>query len=194
MSGIELCQVRHLRASGPSLDHVRSVTCHSPFLRGIRNNLNLNCMAFFKKIQQKINGKWYPKSVTVGKPVTTKEVSDRLAQISTVSRADTYAVLMELAGVLADYMSQGRTVKLDGLGTFYYTLTAGGNGVESADKVSVSQIAGVRVRFIPEATKNSGSKTMNRSLISDNIFWMELNAAPETTPEEEGGEDRPEIE
>ncbi len=38
-------------------------------------------MAFFKKIQQKINGKWYPKSVTVGKPVTTKEVSDRLAQI-----------------------------------------------------------------------------------------------------------------
>ena len=151
-------------------------------------------MAFFKKIQQKINGKWYPKSVTVGKPVTTKEVSDRLAQISTVSRADTYTVLMELAGVLADYMSQGRTVKLDGLGTFYYTLTAGGNGVESADKVSVSQIAGVRVRFIPEATKNSGSKTMNRSLISDNIFWMELNAAPETTPEEGGGEDRPEIE
>ena len=151
-------------------------------------------MAFFKKIQQKINGKWYPKSVTVGKPVTTKEVSDRLAQISTVSRADTNAVLMELAGVLADYMSQGRTVKLDGLGTFYYTLTAGGNGVESADKVSVSQIAGVRVRFIPEATKNSGSKTMNRSLISDNIFWMELNGAPETTPEEGGGGDRPEIE
>ena len=111
-----------------------------------------------------------------------------------MSRADTYAVLMELAGVLADYMSQGRTVKLDGLGTFYYTLTAGGNGVESADKVSVSQIAGVRVRFIPEATKNSGSKSMNCTLVSDNIFWMELNAAPETTPEEGGGEDRPEIE
>ena len=152
-------------------------------------------MAFFKKIQQKINGKWYPKSVTVGKPVTTKEVSDRLAQISTVSRADTLMLFSwNMAGVLADYMSQGRTVKLDGLGTFYYTLTAGGNGVESADKVSVSQIAGVRVRFIPEATKNSGSKTMNRSLISDNIFWMELNGASETTPEEGGGEDRPEIE
>lgn len=78
MFGIELCQVRHLRASGPSLDHTRSVTSHFPFWGGIRNNLNLNCMAFFKKIQQKINGKWYPKSVTVGKPVTQKEVSDRL--------------------------------------------------------------------------------------------------------------------
>ena len=133
-------------------------------------------------------------AVTVGKPVTTKEVADRLAQISTVSRADVYAVLMDLAGVLADYMAQGRSVKIDSLGTFYYTITASGNGVDSADKVNASQITGVRVRFIPEATKNSGSKTMNRSLISDNIFWMELNAAPETTPEEGGGEDRPEIE
>ena len=133
-------------------------------------------------------------AVTVGKPVTTKEVADRLAQISTVSRADVYAVLMDLAGVLADYMAQGRSVKIDSLGTFYYTITASGNGVDSADKVNASQITGVRVRFIPEATKNSGSKTMNRSLISNNIFWMELNGAPETTPEEGGGGDRPEIE
>ena len=39
---------------------------------------------------------------------------------------------------------------------------------------------------------------MNRTLISDNIFWMELNDAPETAPEEGGGSsgggDRPEIE
>lgn len=155
-------------------------------------------MAFFKKIQQKINGKWYPKSITVGKPVMTKEVADRLSQISTVSRADVYAVLMDLAGVLADFMAQGRSVKIDGLGTFYYTLTAAGQGVETADKVSASQITGVRVRFIPEATRMGGSKSMSRTLISDNIFWMELNDAPETAPEEGGGSggggDRPEIE
>lgn len=151
-------------------------------------------MAFFKKFLKKLNNKWYPQAVTVGKPVTTKEVSDRLSQISTVSRADVYAVLMDLAGVLADYMAQGRSVKIDGLGTFYYTLTAGGNGVDSPDKVSAAQIAGVRVRFIPEATKKSGSKSMNRTLISDNIFWMELNGVTETTPEEGGGADRPEIE
>ena len=110
-----------------------------------------------------------------------------------MSCADTYAVLMDLAGVLADYMAQGRTVKLDGLDTFYYTLTAGGNGVESADKVSASQIGGVRVRFIPEATKSGDSRSMKRSLISENIFWMELNGLPETTPDEEG-DDRTVIE
>ena len=50
-------------------------------------------MAFFKRVQQKINGLWYPKSVTVGKPVNTNQVSARLAEISTVSPADTFAVL-----------------------------------------------------------------------------------------------------
>ena len=83
-------------------------------------------MAFFKKQQKKINGKWYPQVVTVGKPVTTDEVADRLSKISTVSRADTYAVLKDLADVLSDYMAQGRTVKLEGLGTFYYTAAANG--------------------------------------------------------------------
>lgn len=56
-------------------------------------------------MQQKINGLWYPRSVTVGKPVNTNEVADRLAQISTVSRADTFAVLKDLGGVVGDFMA-----------------------------------------------------------------------------------------
>ena len=139
-----------------------------------------------------MTGKWYPQAVTAGKPVGTKEVADRLAQISTVSRSDVYAVLMDLSGVLADYMAQGRSVKIDGLGTFYYTCISTGNGAETADKVGASQITGVRVRFIPEATRKSGSKSMNRSLISDNIFWMELVDAPKEGDDDE--DDRPVIE
>lgn len=147
-------------------------------------------MAFYKKVKQKINGLWYPKSVTVGKPVTTDEVADRLAQISTVSRSDTYAVLKDLAGVLADYMSQGRTVKIEGLGTFYYTSNASGKGVAEEKDVTAAQITGVRVRFIPEARKSGSARSMVRSLISNNIFWMELPSGAETTdPEEGGGED-----
>lgn len=139
-----------------------------------------------------MTGKWYPQAVTAGKPVGTKEVADRLAQISTVSRSDVYAVLMDLSGVLADYMAQGRSVKIDGLGTFYYTCISTGNGAETADKVGASQITGVRVRFIPEATRKSGSKSMNRSLISDNIFWMELVDAPKEGDDDD--DDRPVIE
>lgn len=162
-------------------------------------------MAFFKKVLKKMGGKWHPQAVTVGKPVTTKEVADRLSQISTVSRADVFAVLMDLAGVLADYMAQGRSVKIDGLGTFYYTCTSNGNGADTADKVNASQITGVRVRFIPEATKKSGSKSMNRTLVSETIFWMEWNGKVDETPVDgggsssggdggSGGDDRPVIE
>ena len=148
-------------------------------------------MAFYKKIKQKINGLWYPKSVTVGKPVTTDQVADRLAQISTVSRSDTYAVLKDLSSVLADYMAQGRTVKLDGVGTFYYTAIANGQGVDSLDKVTANQIKGVRVRFIPETKRTSSGQIATRSLVADEIFWEELNPKEESgsddSGEEEGG-------
>ncbi len=146
-------------------------------------------MAFFRKIQQKINGLWYPKSVTVGNPVRTDEVADRLAQISTVSRADTYAVLKDLAGVMADYMAQGRTVKLDGLGTFYYTAVATKNGVADEKDVNASLITGVRVRFIPEFRMSGSGRSTVRSLISDNIFWVELPANTKTSKPEQGGEE-----
>ena len=89
----------------------------------------------------------------------TDEVADRLSKISTVSRADTYAVLKDLADVLSDYMAQGRTVKLEGLGTFYYTAAANGQGVDSPEKVTAAQITGVRIRFIPESTRTNGNRT-----------------------------------
>lgn len=65
-------------------------------------------MGFFKKVKQKINGMWYPQSITVGKPVTTDEVAKRLAIESTVSPADTFAVLKSLGSVLGSYMADGR--------------------------------------------------------------------------------------
>lgn len=144
-------------------------------------------MAFFKKVQQKINGLWYPKSVTVGKPVTTDQVADRLAQISTVSRADTYAVLKDLGSVLADYMAQGRTVKLDGVGTFYYTANASKQGVSSPDLVTANQITGVRVRFIPETTRTSRGAVATRSMVSSDIFWEEWGGSASDAQEDTSG-------
>ena len=40
-------------------------------------------MAFFKRIQKKVNNLWYPQSVTWGKAVTTREVADELSGLST---------------------------------------------------------------------------------------------------------------
>lgn len=49
-------------------------------------------MAYYKKSQKKVNGKWYPQGVTIGKPVQTKEVANRLADLSALSPGDCYSI------------------------------------------------------------------------------------------------------
>ncbi len=128
---------------------------------------------FYKKMQQKINGLWYPHSITWGKAITTDQISDQLALLSTVTRGDAYAIMKNLGGVLSNYMAQGRTVKLDGVGTFYYTAAANKQGVKTAKEVSASQIVGVRVRFIPEVGRDVNRKVVTRSMGDNNICWEE---------------------
>lgn len=139
-------------------------------------------MAFFKKIQAKADGKWYPRSITVGKPVSTTKVAKRISAECTVTPADVNAVLTALGGVLGDYMSEGRTVKLDGVGTFYYTANASGNGVAAEEDVTASQITGVRIRFIPERFATSSHQTVSRAFVGDEISWEEWGKTPADAP------------
>lgn len=145
-------------------------------------------MAFFKKVKAKINGKWYPRSVIVGKPVTTVQVAKRISAQCTVTPADTNAVLTALGGVLGDFMAEGRTVKLNGVGTFYYTANASGNGVTTEKEVSSTQITDVRIRFIPERRANSSHQIVSRALVSDDISWSEWGKESSGDKEEGGGE------
>ena len=43
------------------------------------------------------------------------------------------------------------------------------------------------MRFIPEARRSGSGRNMVRSLISDNIFWVELPADAKTTDPGQGG-------
>ena len=137
-------------------------------------------MGYYKKKQQKINGLWYPQSVLSGSPISTDKVADRLAEISTVSRSDVLAVLGNLAGVMADYMALGKSVKLDGLGTFYFTAVSEGKGVETPEEVNANQITGVRVRFIPETRRSSDNRRTVRSLTDIEIEWLEWKGNEKT--------------
>lgn len=148
-------------------------------------------MAFFKKTKMKINGKWYPRSITVGKPVTTEEIAKIIATQCTATPSDTYAVLKALGGVMSMSMENGRTVKLDGLGTFYYTSLAKGKGVDSPEKVNASQITDVRVRFISEKHLSSSHEVTTRSLVSDSIFWEEWNGKVTPNPDDPGDKPDP---
>lgn len=131
-------------------------------------------MAFYKKFHSKLTGLWYPKAVTTGAPVSTDKIADKLSLLSTVTRGDTYAVIKNLGNVMADYMAQGRTVKLEGVGTFYYTAAANKKGVPKPEDVNASQIVGVRVRFIPEVRRNSNKQVVTRSMVDTVIGWMDI--------------------
>ena len=138
-------------------------------------------MAFYKKIQKAINRLWYPQSVLVGNTVTTDQISKRIANESTVAPADVLAVLKALSGVMGDYMAQGRSVKLDGIGSFYFQASASGNGVDRKELVSANQINGVKVKFIPETTYKRGGggsakgRRAVRALTDVDIEWIDVS-------------------
>ena len=143
-------------------------------------------MGFYKKVKMNVNGKWYAKSVLVMSPVSTEQVAKRIAVESTVSPADVRAVLTALGGVMGDYMSQGRSVKLDGVGSFYFTAVTSKNGVDKPEDVNATLIRGVRVRFIPETRYRGAGKSRvsTRGLSDVDIEWEEWKGKEkgDTTP------------
>ena len=144
-------------------------------------------MAFYKEQYSEKFGVYFPQAVVVGKPVDTKEVAKRLAKISTVSLADVLAVLAEMPGVLADFMAQGKSVRLDGLGTFRYTLET--EGVENkADFDFQKQLKAVRVSFIPtkEGAVTKGG-TATRALVPTGIEWLKYDG--QAAAEDDGTDD-----
>lgn len=141
-------------------------------------------MAFYKEQYSEKFGVYYPQAVVVGKPVDTKEVAKRLAKISTVSLADVLAVLAEMPGVLADFMASGKSVRLDGLGTFRLTLETEGVA-DKADFDFQKQVKAVRVSFIPQregAVTKGGTAT--RALVPGGIEWLKYDGQE---AEEEAG-------
>ena len=162
-------------------------------------------MIFWKRVKQAINDLWYPRSVTVGKPVETQELANRIAREpvetqelanriareSTVSPADTHAVLRALPNIMADFMKESRAVHFEGLGWFRYTTVSAGNGVATKEEVSSDQITGLRVQFTPDRTRNmSGGYT--RALIADEgitfMEWLGKDSDETQVPEEDDDE------
>ena len=147
-------------------------------------------MAFYKPRLKKRSGLYYPEAVTVGKQVSTKQLAQALSDRSTVTLSDARAVLSELGTVMSTYMAQGRSVQLEGLGSFRYTINAQKQGVETLEEVSPLQIKSIRVRFVPETTRNADGTVATRSCQPGAVDWF-LWAAEEKKKADDGstGED-----
>lgn len=138
-------------------------------------------MAFYTK-KKLSDGKWHPMAVNLYSPATIDDVANRLSARSTVSRSDTYAVLVDLGKVLGDLMASGRSVKLQGVGTFYLTCQTKGKGTDTPEALTADMIQDVKVRFIPEYSRNHRGEIRKRTMISDDLEWIEVKDPDEPNP------------
>ena len=135
---------------------------------------------------------YYTRAIVQGKPVETKTIAKDLTKISTVSNSDVQAVLGDIAGVIPTRMAQGKSVHIKGLDYFRYVLDTVGVA-NLADFDFQKQVKAVRLEFIPERERLSGSKAYIRALVDiDDLEWIELSSeTKDTTPGGEGEDGDP---
>ena len=146
-------------------------------------------MAFIKKIKRKWQGreKWSVTAVTQGSPVSTKELCQYIADSSTASASDVYATLLALPKIMELNMKNGRSVKLEGIGTFRYKVSAA--MVDKEADAGESLIRDVRVQFTPERTVTAVGKQriVRRALIPDSLTWEIYDKPSRNKPATTGG-------
>jgi len=114
-------------------------------------------MLRFKTIQSQLETKegkklYYPKLVQRGPAVETPELAEDLARESSLTKGDVQNLIWNLTPMLKKYLMDGRSVKLNGLGTFNVTLRSR-YGVENPKDVTANQIKSLHIRFVPEGTR-----------------------------------------
>lgn len=118
----------------------------------------------YKPIQSTIETKsgeknWHPTLVKVGRPVTTHDLSEKIAVMSSLTPGDVHNAFRCLPIVLREELLNGRSVKIEGLGTFTLKIRSRGKGVTTADKVNPSQITNLHCQFTPEYSRVGESTT-----------------------------------
>ena len=141
-------------------------------------------MKYIAQLNKRVN-KYYARSISSGKTITTARLMAEVAGASTVAPADVAAVLRALSDAMRGHLSDGDKVKLDNIGTFYLMADASGNGVATEAEVSAQQINRVNVRFTAQKKRvGGGGKALQVPvLVSDDIRWERADA-----PESDGGD------
>lgn len=88
--------------------------------------------------------KWYASTKSTG-DTTLKALGKEIAQRSTVSPADTQAVLIALTEVLVEHLADGKIVRLGDFGAFQ--ISVGSEGAEKQEKFNASLIKSSKVIF-----------------------------------------------
>ena len=123
--------------------------------------------------------KYYARAQANG-DVSIREMSERIQQSCTVTKADVQAVLVALEDVIIDALKSGEIVRLGDLGTFQISLSS--KGAVTEEDYNTSFITKARINFRPGVALAGTLTTLTYSKVSKRPTKVE-------TEEEEGGED-----
>ncbi len=101
----------------------------------------------FKNLQHPEEADQYYAVAKSRNELSLDDLSKRIASMSTVSRADIYAVLIALTETLPDALEEGNIVRLGSLGSFMIRVSS--NPSQTAEEVNAHQITQVKLRFRP---------------------------------------------
>ena len=125
--------------------------------------------------------KFYARAQASG-DVNIREMSERIQQSCTVTKADVQAVLVALEDVIIDALKSGEIVRLGDLGTFQIGLSS--KGAVTEEDYTPSLITKVRINFRPGLALAGALTTLSYSKVA-----KRPTKSDDEGENEEGGED-----
>lgn len=109
--------------------------------------------------------------------ITTDEIAASIELKSSLTQGDVLSVMRNLVQEMRDAFKDGKSVKIDGLGSFHLVAKCGGNGVDSKDEVSAAQIKRAQIHFREESSRVGGQTRTN---LSNEIHFIHADTLLET--------------
>jgi predicted histone-like DNA-binding protein len=112
-----------------------------------------------KNVKSKIYGKWFAHSKSV-ETMNTRKLSQHISEHGSIYTPDVvFGVLEKFRSCLVEMLLESKSVKIDGLGTFYTTIENEPGGAAKEEDFNVQKnLRALHIRFKPE-----GEQEMNIS-------------------------------
>ena len=149
---------------------------------------------FLKAFQSTLETKegdrlWYPRIVKLNKTVTTRELGVALSKRSSLSVGDARSLVEDSMDIIREFLLDGKSVSLEGLGTFTMTCKAGGAGVKNKEDVHPAQITQLKVRFTPTYRRSSFAGITRAMFEGANFQMLDKHVTKTTENNSSGGDD-----
>ena len=125
------------------------------------------------------SAKWHGRLVYQD-TLNTNDLCRHIAKHGTIFTSDVVkGVVEKFVNCFEELLLEGYKVKLDGLGTFYMSLTT--HGADTAEEFTANNIKSVRVRFLADQSKQS---EYTAKMMTQKATFRTLNDLQETDKEE----------